>query len=266
MFEPSLRPINDNNSISLLSSSSNNNSRGSGCGRVASASSITKMKESHINWLGTVDQLVIDNAYLMHLKPLIMDLSALRLVSFKNNRLNNLCLSDLGQYCPNLEEISLENNHLNSLIHLWYHSQTDENNEKEENEPINNTGRHLTHHHHHPNSNMNRHSQRVDGWFRHLKKFDCGHNNLTNLGDLNNSNGNGGNGNGNSSGGGGMVVPLNGYGLDRLTQLSLESNHISSLHSIRSLVGLMELYMGNNDISELAEIDHLKVSVYKVYI
>jgi hypothetical protein len=287
---------NNNSMLNVTSTVSDSLSGRSGCGRVASAAAISKMKGK--GWLATVDQLIVDSAYLTSLKPLILDLSALRVVSFRNNRLNNSCLGDLGTYCPNLEEICLENNHLDSLIELW--RELADQFELENNENNNLTSARYT-------SSMNpliansntpapssststsgfAHQAQVsvirpNGWFRHLKKFDCGHNNLTNLDDLTCKNINNpvtpssastpnrmqmsGRGASGGGGGGGMgvngLILTSGFGLDRLGQLSLESNHIRTLAPIRSLVNLMELYMGNNDIAELAEIDHLKVNVY----
>jgi len=250
---------NNNGGSSSNSHSNSNGSRIGGGGLVASASSLKKMKGR--GWLGTVDQLIVDNAYLCSLRPLILDLNALRVVSFRNNRLPNSSLADLGTYCPNLEEISLENNQLDNLSELW----------RELNEKNNILSMDMNHgdgggNGNHSNgvdgvSNMNNIQQRNEGWFRHLKKFDCSHNNLTSLDDLqlkrplsaieNNQH----HKNKHQGQGGHVQVMVS---LERLTQLSLESNHIKHLGPLRSLLNLMELYMGNNDIAELAEIDHLK--------
>lgn len=265
LFEPSIKhKANTDDDININSSERSNSSvltssRGAGCGRLATSSSINKMKDSQ-GWLGTVDQLIIDSAYLTSLRPLIMDLTALRIVSFRNNKLNNSCLSDLGAFCPNLEEISLENNHLDHLVHLWHELTSDTEDGKEEViSPYSGSGgssnSNASKNASSPISNPNSSS----GWFRHLKKFDCGHNHLTSLDDTNvDTSSTNKSARGSISNKSSMVV----LGLERLTQLSLESNQIRTLGSIRSLVGLMELYMGNNEIAELAEIDHLKVRLY----
>ena len=46
--------------------------------------------------------------------------------------------------------------------------------------------------------------------------------------------------------------------LQKLTQLSIEDNEISSLKGISVLTNLMELYIGNNKISSLKEVLHLR--------
>jgi protein phosphatase 1 regulatory subunit 7 len=43
-----------------------------------------------------------------------------------------------------------------------------------------------------------------------------------------------------------------------LTQLSPEDNAIESLDGMQALVNLMELYIGNNNVSVLKEVKHLK--------
>ena len=43
-----------------------------------------------------------------------------------------------------------------------------------------------------------------------------------------------------------------------MCQLCLESNRISCLGPLSRLEGLMELYLGNNSVRALGEVDHLK--------
>jgi Leucine-rich repeat (LRR) protein len=46
--------------------------------------------------------------------------------------------------------------------------------------------------------------------------------------------------------------------LENLTQLSLEDNEISNLDGLENLQTLMELYLGNNLISDIKELIKLK--------
>lgn len=174
----------------------------------------------------------------------VLDLSGLRIASFRSNRLSNSCLADLGASCPLLEELCLEGNHLSNLSELW---QADESLVNDTFTEGGGGGGGL------PSRRLSRDSGA--GWFRNLRKLDCGHNDLTSLDDLNKMNKRG------SLVGASLGRPLSRGGgcLDRLSQLSLESNRIKSLAPLRNLVSLMELYMGNNDVSELHEIDSLKV-------